>query len=226
MKGIIITTAFTTIVALSVGCSRNDPSNSEYNGASPEIRHKVDTTRNRVWSLTRYGVHLYDREMPEKIRHIPLPGWVMLGTPSSNCMSDLVLGANGEVVVSSDVLPWLWRIDSDTLIVTKHELALDADIDQEIGFSALAYSAEQKAFFAISYFHGSLWRIDASLEHAQKVLLSAPIWHACGLTIRPNAFEQKVVTEVALCMSAEQGGRTVALAPDQRSGYVRPRSCS
>ena len=225
MNRIIISTALTTLVALAAGCVQNDPPLGRYEGALPQVRHQVDTARNRVWFLTRNGVRLYDLESPEKIRQIELPGWMWLSEPYS-CMPDLALGPKGEALVSSNVLPSLWRIDPDTLAVSKHELALGADTNKDVGLSGLAYSAEERAFLAVSDLHGSLWRIDPSLESAQKVLLSSPIPQACGLAIRPRAFQQKMTRGVGLCVGTGQGGWAVDLAPDHRSGYVSARLCS
>ena len=52
-----------------------------------------------------------------------------------------------------------WRIDPETLTVSKHEPVLNADTDKDVGFTGLVYSAEEDAFFAVSDF-GALWRID------------------------------------------------------------------
>ncbi|MFN0305577.1 MAG: hypothetical protein ACKVQU_35085 [Burkholderiales bacterium] len=224
MNGIILSTALMTLITFAVGCGRHDPIPSRVEAEWPQFRHQVDKARNRVWFLTRDGVRLYDLDAPEKIRHIQLPDWVWIGEPLG-CMPDLTLGPIGEALVSSNVVPWLWRIDPDTLAVSKHELALDTDAGKEIGFSGLAYSAEQRAFIAVSPFHGSLWRIDASLATAQKIQLSAPIPQACGIAIRPRAFEGKMARAVRLCVDTGQGGWAVDLAPDQRSGHVTARSC-
>ncbi len=224
MNGMIISTALTTLVFLALGCGQHDPIPIRQEGARPQFRYQVDKARNRVWFLTLNGVRLYDLETPEKIRQIELPDWMNLGEDYS-CMPDLVVGPKGEALISSNVLPWLWRVDANTLEVSKHELTLDANTGRELGFSGLAYSAEQRAFIAVSYLHGSLWRIDPSLQSAQKILLSTPIPQACGITIRPRAIERKGARAIRLCLDTGRDGWPVDLAPDLRSGHVSAPSC-
>ena len=149
-------------------------------------RHRVDAARNRIWSLGSDGVQLQDAGAPQAIR-IALPGWLWVGAPYS-CMPDLALGPNGEAVITSNIIPTLWRIDPETLAVSVHPLALDADTEKDVGFSGLAYSARHAAFFAASDINGSLWQIDPRLRRAQKITLSAPIRQACGLAAKPDLY--------------------------------------
>lgn len=191
----------------------------------PESRYLMDPERKRVWSLTRDGVFLHDRRTPAKIMEVHLPGWHWAGSPYG-CLPDLALGPKGEVVVTSDVLPTLWRIDPDTLAVSVHPLALDADADKDIGFSGLAYASDYGAFFAVSYSHGSLWRIDPLLTRAQKIPLSAPVPKACALAVRPRIAQQTGKRPAGLCVVTPQGSWATDLAPDQRSAYLRTESCT
>jgi hypothetical protein len=138
------------------------------------VRYQMDPARNRVWSLTSEGVFLHDVGTPEKIVEVTLPSWHWVDEPYS-CPPDLALGPKGEALITSNIMPMLWRIDPDTLAVSMHEVVLDTDNDKDVGFSGLAYSAQHGAFFAVSDVHRSLWRIDSLLSKAQKVPLSAPI---------------------------------------------------
>lgn len=190
----------------------------------PSARVQLDPARDRVWSLTRDGVFLQDRAAPRKIVQVQLPGWQWAGTPYG-CLPDLALGPRGEAVVTSDVLPTLWRIDPKTLAVSVHPLALDADMDKDVGFSGLAYSSEYGAYFAVSYAHGSLWRIDPLFRRAQKIPLSGPVPQACGLAVRQRSAQRKTQRLVGLCVYTPQGSLAVDLAPDQRSAYLRSASC-
>ena len=91
------------------------------------------------------------------------------------CTPDLAVDAQGAVVVTSNVVPVVWRIDPTTAQVTRHELALDADEGKEFGFTNIRYARHQRAFFAFSATQGSLWRIDPQLCRAQKIhQLDAP----------------------------------------------------
>src|SRR5262249_30850700 len=137
---------------------------------------------------------------------------------------DLAVGPRGDVVVTSNVLPVVWRIDNASFQVTRHELVLDQNSGRDIGFAGLAYSPQQGAFVAVSGLDGSFWRIDPLLRRAQQVPLSSPIARACGLSLKAGVSGRP--RPGSFCVRAEQRDWTVHLAPDYRSGYVRPESCS
>src|SRR2546423_3203031 len=189
------------------------------------MREKPDSARNRVWTLTRDGVVARDAASGKTLAVIALPGWIWAGPPS-RCFPDLALGPRGEAVIPSDVLPVVWRIDAETLAVTRHELVLDADSDKDIGFSALAYSPRHDAFFATSAVYGSLWRIDPLLRRAQKIPLSEAVVGACEVGVRPLAHAGKTSRLSGFCVGTAEERLSVDLAPDQRSAYVRVGSCS
>ena len=188
----------------------------------PEARSQSDFARDRVWLLTRDGVFLQEPGAP--LKSLQLPHWQWAGAPYG-CLPDLALGPKGEAVITSDVLPTLWRIDPETLAVSEHPLVLDADTDKDVGFSGLAYSPMQGAYFAVSNIHGSLWRIDPQLSRGQKIPLSNPVPGACGLTARQNIARGRAQFLAGLCVSVPQGSRAIDLAPDQRSAYLRPATC-
>lgn len=137
------------------------------------VRHQLDAERNRVWLLTREGVAIYDAAAPDRVLRVPVPGWHFAGKPYG-CLPALALGSKGEAVISSDVLPVLWRIDPDTLAVTRHELRLDADTDKDVGFTVLIYSPEHGTFLAVSGRHGTVWRIDGQLQQAHRTARLVP----------------------------------------------------
>jgi hypothetical protein len=140
------------LTAAASGCvNEAAPESVKADQAVVKIRHQVDEARGRIWLLTRSGVVVFDVTAPRPIRRVPLPGWMWAGEPYG-CLPDLALGPKGEALVSSDVVPTLWRVDPETLEVSLHALALDADADKDIGFSELQYSAEQNAYIAVSTF--------------------------------------------------------------------------
>ena len=152
----------------------------------PYARYQVDPARNRAWSLSAEGLSLHDRSAPGKTVQVPLPGWHWAGPPYG-CLPDLALGPKGEAVVTSDILPTLWRIDPETLAASVHPLALDADTDKDVGFSAIAYSSRHGAYYALSQPAGAIWKIDPLLRRAQKTPLAAPVVKTCGPAVRPPA---------------------------------------
>jgi hypothetical protein len=190
----------------------------------PNRRYQIDHQRNRVWFLAREGVFVFDLSRPDRVA-VPLPDWIWAGEPYS-CLPDLALGPNGEAVVTSDVLPTLWRIDPDTLAVSVHPLVLEPAEDKDVGFSGLVYSPKQRAYFATSYNHGSLWRIDARLERADRIRLSAPIPGPCGLAVPPPRAEQSLYRLVDLCVRTLHGGWSVFSGSDWRSASVSAAPCT
>ena len=148
------------IIVLLGGCDggappRREAAHDAWRLQPPGARYRIDPERNRIWFLAREGVFVYDVSRPERMA-VSLPGWITVDAPYS-CLPDLALGPAGEAVITSNVLPTLWRIDPDTLATSVHPLLLDADTDKDVGFSGLAYSAQHRAFIAASYAHGSLW---------------------------------------------------------------------
>ena len=140
-----------------------------YHRALPVLHYKKDAGRERGWVLTAEGLVALDLRTRQTAAYVALPGWIWVGAEYS-CPPDLAVGPRGEVVVSSNVVPTLWRVDPVSFEVTRHELALDQDRERDVGFSALSYSAKQGAYFAWSSEPGSSWRIEPSLREARKQL--------------------------------------------------------
>jgi len=185
----------------------------------------MDAARGRLWALTADGVDLYDVASRQRLAQVALPGWTWVGRQFA-CPPDLALGPLGEAVVSSNVVPTLWRVDPASLAASKHEMALDEDKGRDVGITALAFSAQQRAYLAVSAAHGTLWRIDPRLARAQRVPLSEPLPKSCTLAIPPREPDRRAIRAVDFCVRGEEGDWTVAFAPDQRFGYVRPGQCN
>jgi hypothetical protein len=147
-----------------------------------EARYQIDAARGRLWTLTREGVVVTDADGGHKTE-LRLPEW-QWAAPPYGCPPDIALGPSGEVVITSNALAALWRIDPETLAVSVHPLALDADTDKDVGFSRLVYSPRQGAYLAVADHHGSLWKIDAQLTSAQKILEAGRVADPCLLPAR------------------------------------------
>ncbi len=195
-----------------------------YRGELPILRSRADAVGGRRWVLTAEGVELFDEATRRRVAQIALPGWLWAGETFA-CPPDLAIGPRGEAVISSNIVPTLWRIDPVTLKASRHELLLDDDKGKDVGFTGLAYSTQQQAFFAVSGLHGSMWRIDPSLQRAQSIPLSEPLPRACAIAMRTRAADQRASRFAAFCVRADKAGWSVNLAPDQRSGYVKPGQC-
>lgn len=212
-----------SLIALA-GCDARVASEQRPRASSaasePNVRYQVNAANGRIWWLTREGVFVHDAKTPQR-RFVPIPGWVSADAAYA-CPPALALGPKGEALVTSNVLPTVWKIDPETLAVSEHALALDADQDKDVGFSGLVYSSEHAAFFAVSEF-GSLWRIDPDLTRGEKVELSAPMAKACGVAV---GSPQRAERLSRLCVRGQQGDWAVHLAPDQRSASVRAAPCT
>jgi hypothetical protein len=170
----------------------------------------------QTWVLNADGVYL---QQARKARvAVKLPEWHWAHEPYA-CPPAIAVGPRGEAVVTSNVLPVLWKIDPETLAVTVHPLQLDADSDKDVGFSGLVYSARDNAYFAVSELHGTLWRIDPLLRRAQKIALSEPVRGACSISMQR---QERMSRFSRLCLER----RNVHLSPDQRSAYVQGASCT
>jgi hypothetical protein len=183
--------------------------------AADPLRYRAQPERARAWVLDAQGLFLEQAGKPR--RPIGLADWTWAGEPYA-CAPDIAIGPRGEIVVTSNVVPVLWKIDPDTLAVSVHRLQLDADADKDVGFSGLAYSERDGAWFAVSELHGSLWRIDPILRRAQKIALSEPARGACALSMQR---EERHSRFSRLCLQ----GKSVNLSPDQRSAYVQSAGC-
>lgn len=228
---VVVASAFVLAVSIGSisGCDPRgvppDPAASEAaHNRPPPMRYQVDAERRRLWVLTREGVVVHDVATAEKVT-VALPGWVTVG-PAFGCPPDIALGSKGEALVTSNIVPTLWRIDPETFAVSVHPLALDADTEKDLGFSALAYSPQHGGFLAASYHHGSLWRIDAVLERARKVPLSAPIPQACGLAVRRSEAQQSLRPATNVCVLTPRGSWSITFASGWRSAYVSAASCA
>jgi hypothetical protein len=187
-------------------------------------RYQVDAARSRIWWLTHEGVFVHSASAAQKAS-VSLPGWLWAGAPYS-CLPDLALGPHGEAIVTSNVVPTLWRIDPETLAVSVHPLELDADPDKDVGFSGIVYSPEHAAFFAVSDVYGSLWKIDPQLKRAEKIALSLPIRDACRIAVGGRVVPLDSGRMVGLCVRTPQKDWTVDLVLAHRVGYVRNAPCT
>src|SRR5512134_3582514 len=126
VRAISLTLSIVSIGGCDMGAAPPPPMPSVTREAArdrlPTVRVQVDAGRNRVWFLTQAGVFVHDASRPERVA-VTLPGWVTVGA-ADGCPPDMALGPKGEALVTSNIVPTLWRIDPDTLAVSVHPLAL------------------------------------------------------------------------------------------------------
>lgn len=136
------------------------------------LKSLVDDTHRRVYQLVRDGIDVVELTDGRKVGHVSLPGWVWAGERYS-CPPDIALTPGRDVLVTSNVVPTIWRIERQSLRVTKHELALDQDTNKDIGFTRLRWSAKLGTFVGTTDL-GERWYIDPYLSRAHRAF-SPPI---------------------------------------------------
>lgn len=160
----------TLIAALMLAaCDAQQPVPSAARQHFMQEGRALQTATGVAWLLNSEGLFRYDSRNAQRSA-VALPDWQWADEPYA-CMPDLALGPKGEVIVTSNVMPKLWRVDPETRAVTVHVLELDADDDKDVGFAGLVQAPLYPAYFAVSQLHGSLWMIDASLQRGRKIAL-------------------------------------------------------
>lgn len=133
---------------------------------------RVDAERNRRWVLELDAVTVYDNLNGRRLRRIVLPDWVVAG-PRDGCPPGLVIEPSGSALISSNVLPVLWRVGSERFELTRIDVELDSDTDKDIGFSSLSLASDG-ILLASGSTVSSQWRIDLARARATKLATQAP----------------------------------------------------
>jgi hypothetical protein len=172
-----------TALIATTGCGGNEQSpRSAAAGygydAREALRIRSDAARSRQWVLTPDGVRVYDVGTKALIREIVLPGWSIARIL---CHPDLALDRSGSAYISSNIEPKLWRIDGDSFEVGVREIRLNEREQWDVGFGALAFSAEG-TLFAMTYRGGTLWRVDIQKGDARMVRAYPGLLKPCELT--------------------------------------------
>ena len=183
------------------------------------LRAQLDAASGRVWALRAEEVHVHDAAAAGTTTSIHLPGWSWATAPWA-CPPDLALVGNRGVLVTSNVSPAIWRIDAETLEVTRHDLDVTGTAGRDVGFSRLLDSARHETLFATGALDNSLWLIDRMLTRAQPITLSPPLPQECVLSVLPGHEDN------TLCLRIEHGDWIVTLSADRRSGKAHPGRCS
>ncbi len=151
------------------------------------LRVKTDTARGRHWVLGLNRMRVYDTATKKLIRQIALPSWSVV---QFVCMPDLAIDRSGSAFVASNVQPRVWRIDADSFELTEHEIKLQGKEQWDIGFGALAFSANG-ALYAMMSSGGSVWKIDVAGNDASMIERYHPPLTGCALTSQLlNSFER------------------------------------
>jgi hypothetical protein len=136
------------------------------------LKSLIDDAHQRVYLLVRDGVDVRELTGGRTLAHVDLPGWVWVNEKYS-CPPDIAFTPERDLLVTSNVLPAVWRIERRSLTATRHELALDREGDRDIGFTRLRWSKELGVFVGTTDL-GERWYVDPSLSTAHRVL-SPPI---------------------------------------------------
>lgn len=143
------------------------------------LRIRTDTARGRVWLLSTEGqVRVYDRLSRRLLRQTSLPGWLIVRTP---CMPDLILDRSGSAFISSNVTPWIWRINAESFEMAVHEVGMPGREGFDFGFAALAFNGTGM-LYGLAPSGNSVWKIDVKSATANLINFYSPPLEECGLT--------------------------------------------
>lgn len=177
----------------------------------PRVEH--DAARDRIWAINDGLVTLHDGRTRTLVRKIVLPDWSNV-VDRHSCAPDLAVDSAGNVIVSSNIAPTVWRINAQGHEVERIDIVLDSDNDKDVGFTGLL-SASPEYMFAVSAIHGSLWRIDLGSRRGIKLHMAVPVKGACALgfatraDVGPYRFHEGPVPRSLLCASTRNGGRRI-----------------
>ena len=135
--------------------------------AADPIRVLCDEPRDRTWILGTDAVYLHERGISTPPRRFALPGWIYLKPPYAR-EPDLLVEPGGTVIVSSNIMSRLWRIDADAASTEELDIALQPGSDRDFGFSALEMMGHG-ALRATSSTDRSRWQIDLAARSASRV---------------------------------------------------------
>ncbi len=192
-------------------------------------RVERDDARDRIWSLSEGEVLLYHGRARTWAKTIALRGWSSVGAQHS-CAADIAVDVAGNVIVSSNIAPTLWRIDAKSLEAERLDIVLDADPDKDVGFTGLL-STSRDRLYAISAIHGSLWRIDLNARRATKLEMANPLNGACALGFAPQAERPRTLLHVDLmptlhlCASTRTAARRINVTGLAQATLMK-ESCS
>ena len=179
-------------VTVIAGCAGSDypPPETHGTGEPDTLRVTTDTARSRVWVLGLDGVRVYDAVTKKLTRQIALPSWSVAPTPYA-CLPDLALDRSGSAFISSNATPVIWRIDADSFEVKQHEIRLHGREQWDIGFGALAFTADGVLYALTSSESSSLWKIDFAKASGTMIAFRDPPSKACEKRGRESFLPQK-----------------------------------
>jgi hypothetical protein len=180
-------------VVLNSGCD----SRALQEGAWPMYLQVVraDAEHNRLWVLERDALSVHDNTNGRRLRRVALPDWIYAGA-GYGCAPDLVIAGDGAALVSSNVMPVLWRIDPADYHVTRIELALESDADRDVGFADLQLASDGTLLAAGATF-GSLWRIDLRAGRATKLAAYVGPQPVCDVATLARSSQEQTTPLIA-----------------------------
>lgn len=226
----IVLTALAGAWVVTTSPERESAADSTSNGdAAASLGHSYgltifDPVRQELWSLSLDGVELRDARSRRVLHTVELQDWQWAGEPHT-CDPRLAFGPTGEVIVSSDVLPWLWRINPTTLQATIHRPSMDADLEMDVGFAAFEYAPRHGVFYGVDHWHGSLWAVDPDLETARKIVLDHPVRGACKVNEQNSRLSGDDSPGQSLCVQTKFGSFRVHLSAQSLNGHVVEGAC-
>ena len=169
----------TGIAATGTGTSGNTPIALEAYGLHQRdvLGVETDPRRGRVWVLGLDSLRVYDAATKKPIREVELPSWYLA---DAACMPDLVLDSSGSALVSSNVVPQLWRVDAETFETAVIDITLRSREQWDVGFGALRFTSTG-GLEAVTSNANSMWSIDLAKGRADLIEIYPRPSNACNV---------------------------------------------
>lgn len=174
----------TTLVAMALmmGCSGMDsvPRSAPSPASEDVLSTRTDTARGRVWVLGPEDLRVYDAATHKLVRRVVLPGWSMA---RYECRPDLALDASGSAIVSSNIVPNLWRVDAQNFRVSEKAIRLEGQESWDIGFGPITLAGDGTVY-ALTSNGMSLWKVAPEASSAVRLETYLPPVKRCVLPER------------------------------------------
>ena len=202
---------------------QSSPRTPPSGGHAESFRMRLDVPRGRYWVLGPDHVSLYGVDDERLIGRTVLPGWYVAALKG---LPDMVLDQAGAAVISSNVVPTLWRVDPDSFKVTRLDITLQSKEYWDIGFTGLALAADG-TLFGVTTLTTTLWNIKLDQARATPIKLSSNVFltGAYALAVYYPASARAASLPPILCLGSAAGLHRIDLSADASSGRVSEESC-
>ena len=132
--------------------------------AADDIRIRRDELRDRTWILRGDALYSYEYGPGGTSRRFALPGWIHVSARNA-CAPDVFIEAGGSVIVSSNIVPSLWRVDPTVANAVELSMEVSPATRKDFGFASLQ-TTENGELHGRGSIDRSLWLVDLANRSA------------------------------------------------------------